>query len=138
MVALADDAYENNDTVGTAYDLGTLTSPKTIGSLVMTNSEDWFKFTITSAAKPGDFVSIGFNNSQGNLQLAIYSSYGYLMGASEGTGNTEAVTLNLLQPGTYYAKVYGAGGAQNPSYSLKISPPATAATSRSDAHENED
>ena len=138
MVALADDAYENNDTVGTAYDLGTLTSPKTIGSLVMTDSEDWFKFTITSAAKPGDFVSIGFNNSQGNLQLAIYSSYGYLMGASEGTGNTEAVTLNLLQPGTYYAKVYGAGGAQNPSYSLKISPPATAATLVDDAYENND
>ena len=138
MVALADDAYENNDTVGTAYDLGTLTSPKTIGSLVMTDSEDWFKFTITSAAKPGDFVSIGFNNSQGNLQLAIYSSYGYLMGASEGTGNTEAVTLNLLQPGTYYAKVYGAGGAQNPSYSLTISPPAAAATLVDDAYENND
>ena len=138
MVALADDAYENNDSVGTAYDLGTLTSAKTIGSLVLADSEDWFKFTITSAAKPGDFVSIGFNNSQGNLQLAIYSSYGYLMGASEGTGNTEAVTLNLLQPGTYYAKVYGAGGAQNPSYSLKISPPATAATLVDDAYENND
>ena len=124
MVALADDAYENNDSVGTAYDLGTLTSAKTIGSLVLADSEDWFKFTITSAAKPGDFVSIGFNNAQGNLQLAIYSSYGYLMGDSQGTGNSEGVTLNLLQPGTYYAKVYGAGGAQNPNYSLTISPPA--------------
>jgi hypothetical protein len=138
MVALADDAYENNDTVGAAYDLGTLTSLRTIGSLVMADSEDWYKFTITSAAKPGDFVSISFLNSQGNLQLAIYSSYGYVMGASEGTGNTEAVTLNLLQPGTYYAKVYGASGAQNPSYSLTISPPAAAATLVDDAYENND
>ncbi len=138
MVALADDAYENNDSVGTAYDLGTLTSPKTITSLVMADSADWFKFTITSAAKPGDFVSINFNNAQGDLQLAIYSSYGYVMGASEGTGNTEGVTLNLLQPGTYYAKVYGAGGAQNPSYSLTISPPAAAATLVDDAYENND
>jgi hypothetical protein len=137
-VALADDAYENNDTVATAYDLGTLTSPKTIGSLVMADGADWYKFTIISAAKPGDFVSINFNNGQGDLQLAIYSSYGYVMGASEGTGNTEGVTLNLLQPGTYYAKVYGAGGAQNPSYSLTISPPAASTSLVDDGYENND
>jgi subtilisin family serine protease len=38
------------------------------------------------------------------------------------------VTLNLLQPGTYYAKVFGASGAQNPNYSITISPPAAPAS----------
>ncbi|MBX9789553.1 MAG: S8 family serine peptidase [Pirellulales bacterium] len=132
-LALVDDGYENNDTRLTAYDLGTLTSARTINSLVMADSEDWFKFTITAPARPVDFVSIGFDNAQGNLQLAIYSSYGYVMGDSQGTGNSEAVTLNLLAPGTYYAKVWGQGGAQNPGYWLTISPP-----SGDDSYENND
>src|SRR3981189_11761 len=44
----ADDAYENNATFSTAYNLGTITAARTVNPLVMADSADWFRFT-TSA-----------------------------------------------------------------------------------------
>ena len=118
-----DDAYENNDTLATAYNFGTLTASRTISSLVMADSADWFRFTTSATGTSTSTVSISFLNSQGNLQLALYNSSGVQVGSSSGTGNSESVSLNGLAAGTYYVDVFGASGATNPNYSLTVTPP---------------
>jgi hypothetical protein len=123
-----DDAYENNDTFATANNLGTVTAARTIGSLVMADSADWFRFTTSATGTSTSNVSISFLNSQGNLQLALYNSSGTQVALSSGTGNGESISLNGLAAGTYYVDIFGASGATNPSYSLTITPPTTTTT----------
>ncbi len=76
-------------------------------------------------------MSISFQNSQGNLQLALYNSAGTLLAISQGTGNSETVSLNGRAAGTYYVEVFGLNGALNPNYSLTINPPTTSTTTTS-------
>jgi hypothetical protein len=121
-----DDAYESNDTFATAYNLGTLSSTRTISQLVMTDGADWFHFTTTAPGVAGSSVSIAFQNSQGDLQLQLYNSAGTLLGASQGTGNGETISLSGRAAGDYYVRVYG---ANNPSYALTVTPPAATTSS---------
>jgi len=118
-----DDAYENNDTRATAFNLGTLTSARAV-ALAMADSQDWFQFTTTGTGTASNNVSIVFQNSQGNLGLELYNAAGTLLARSNGVGNGEAVSLNGRAAGTYYARVYG---ALNPSYSLYLKPATTTA-----------
>ena len=118
-----DDGYENNDTLSTAYNLGTLTAARTISSLRMEDSADWFRFTTSATGTSSNSASISFQNSQGNLQLRLYNSAGSLISSSLGTGNSETISLNGLAAGTYYIDVFGNAGATNPNYSLTVTPP---------------
>src|SRR5262249_1709706 len=127
----ADDAYENNDTFATANNLGTITAARTINSLVMADSADWFRFTTSATGTSSNNVSISFLNSQGNLQLPLYNSSGTQVALSQGTGNSESVSLNGLAAGTYYVDIFGASGATNPNYSLTINPPTSTTTTPS-------
>jgi Leishmanolysin/Bacterial pre-peptidase C-terminal domain len=95
---------------------------------VMADSQDWYRFTTTAAGSSSNTVSISFQNSQGNLQLALYNSSGTLVGTSQGTGNSESISLNGLAAGTYYALAYGNAGALNPNYSLTVTAPTTPTT----------
>jgi hypothetical protein len=128
---LKDDAYENNDSLNTAYNFGTLSTTRTVNTLVMADGVDWYRFTTVAAGTTSNSVSISFLNSQGNLQLALYTATGALITASTGTGNSESVSLSGLAAGTYFVDVYGNGGAQNPNYSLTINPPAQTTTNPS-------
>ncbi len=118
-----DDAFEDNDTLSTAYNLGTPTATQTTNNLVMADAADWYRFTTSATGTSSNTVSIAFQNSQGNLQLALYNSSGGLISSSLGTGNSESVSLNGLAAGTYYVDVFGNAGATNPNYSLTITPP---------------
>jgi hypothetical protein len=120
-----DDAYENNDTLATANNLGTLTSTRTVSSLVMADAADWFRFTTSATGTVSNTVSISFQNSQGNLQLGLYNSSGTLLATAASTGNTETISLSGRAAGTYYVNVYGNSGATNPNYSLSIVAPTT-------------
>jgi hypothetical protein len=118
-----DDGYENNDTIGTASNLGTLTATKTINNLVMADANDWFRFTTTAAGTSTSNVTISFQNAQGNLQLALYNSSGSLLAASQSSTNSETISLSGRVAGTYFVKVYGTNGALNPDYTLTVNPP---------------
>jgi leishmanolysin/pre-peptidase len=117
-----DDAFENNDSLSTARDLGTLAAAQTFSNLVMADSNDWYRFSMSGAGASGDLVSVSFQNTQGNLQLELYSSSGTLLRSSATTANTETISLSGLAAGSYYVRVFGAGGALNPNYSLTIDP----------------
>lgn len=116
-----DDKYENNDTFAKATSLGTRTKPFELADLVL-NDEDWFKFTIKQRGDLNDFVSIGFDHSQGDIDLELYNIYGTKLAESRGTADREFITLNDRQQGVYFIRVYGWRGSTNPSYDLSISP----------------
>jgi hypothetical protein len=118
-----DDAYENNDSRLSAFTLGTLSSIRTVNQLKLSDPADWFRFSTAGTSTSGSSVSINFLNSQGNLQLQLYSSTGALLATSAGTGNTESISLNGRAVGTYYVRVYGDSNATNPNYTMSIIPP---------------
>jgi hypothetical protein len=121
-----DDAYENNDSRASAFNLATLsgtqnsTATKTLTGLMLMDNADWYKFTTTQKGAAGSGVSIRFSNAEGNLNLRLYDSSGKMIGGSFGTGDVEAITLAGRDAGTYYVQVRGAYGAHNPEYTLAV------------------
>ncbi|WP_254511221.1 pre-peptidase C-terminal domain-containing protein [Anatilimnocola floriformis] len=126
--APTDDQYENNDTQAVAANLGTLSTNTTISNLQLRDSADWFKFTTTATGTTANTATISFQNAQGNLALQLVNANGIVLATSNGSGNTESVSLSGRAAGTYFVRVYSATGATNPNYSLSINAPAQPAT----------
>lgn len=116
---VGDDQFENNDSLATASNLGTITTARTVGNLILADVGDNFKFTLTTAGTTGK-ASIAFNNAQGNLDLQLFNSAGTRVGSSNGTGDTETISFDSLPVGTYTVRVTGSA---NPNYTLNITPP---------------
>jgi predicted RNA-binding protein with TRAM domain len=68
-------------------------------------------------------VSLAFQNSQGNIDLQLFDAAHQLLGSSASTGNSEQLTQAVTAGQTYYVRVFGAGGAVNPNYSMTINVP---------------
>jgi hypothetical protein len=119
-----DDTMENNDTFAGARNLGTISGEKTIGSLVMNDAADWYKFTTNGVGSSTNAVSIAFTHTNGDLDLQLYNSAGTRLATSEGTTGSERISLSNRPAGTYFVRVYGYNGAKNPQYSLTVNAPA--------------
>ncbi|MCL4788949.1 MAG: pre-peptidase C-terminal domain-containing protein, partial [Verrucomicrobia bacterium] len=121
----AGDFAEMNNSATTAYDLRTLTLPRTWDELSIhtTNDVDWFEFTTTATGRSNHVVHIDFDPAQGDLDLELWSTNGIRLGSSEGVGSFEEVSLAGRAPGTYLVRVFGYAGATNPRYSLTVLPP---------------
>lgn len=117
-----DDSFEENDTLASASDLGAVTTTRSITNLVMADGHDWYRFNLATTGTSGSSFAINFQNAQGDLDLELYNAAGNRIGNSDGTGNTETISLNGLSAGTYYAHVLGFRGVSNPSYSMVITP----------------
>lgn len=126
-VVPVEDQFEQNDTRGTASNLGTMVSAATIANLALLDSHDWYRFSTTTAGTVGNSVGISFLNAKGNLNLELYNASGTKIGSSSGSGNSELISLAGRAAGTYYVHVLGKTGAHNANYSLTINPPSTAA-----------
>ena len=83
------------------------------GLSICTGDVDWLEFPVTSSLT----ATITFTHALGDLELEIYSAatLDYVDGSYSGDDD-ETVTLTGLSPGTYWARVYGAGGDKNPAY----------------------
>lgn len=117
-----DDGYENNDTLATASDLGTVTTTRTINNLVMADGHDWYRFTLSTAGTSASSAVINFQHAQGDLDLELYNAAGTRIGNSDSATNSETISLSGLNAGTYYLHVLGYQGASNPNYSMVITP----------------
>ncbi|MFO0815614.1 MAG: pre-peptidase C-terminal domain-containing protein [Gemmatales bacterium] len=117
-----DDSYENNDTRATASVLGSLTASRTINNLVMADGNDWYQFTLPTAGASDASVSISFLHSQGDLDLELYNAAGTRIGNSDSATNSEFISLSGLAAGTYTVRVLGYNGANNPNYSMVLTP----------------
>ena len=136
--SLSGDRRENDDTPESATMLGTIAGTVIEESLNITAADpDWFRFTLASAGRSGDAVSIAFNHSAGDLDLALYdTSGGNRLARSQGVGNGESISLAGLPAGTYTVQVYGYDRASNPAYALTVSSAPAQATG--DRFENND
>ncbi len=136
--ALADDSYEQNDTRATAYNLGTLTTSRTINNLVQADANDWYKFTTNSTTAAGSLISTVFTHASGDLDLELYNSAGTRIKVSQGITNGESFSIAGLAKGTYYIRIYGYRGVTNPNYSLGITLGGAVQAATDDAYENND
>jgi hypothetical protein len=117
-----DDAFENNDSRETAYNLGQLSVPSTFSSLVMADGNDWYRFAMSSKGGAGNVVSLSSPTTQGNLNLELYNSAGTRLSGSSSLTNTEEISLLGRAGGTYYVRVFGLNNARTSNYQLVINP----------------
>ncbi|MCA9201876.1 MAG: PPC domain-containing protein, partial [Planctomycetales bacterium] len=125
------DVYENNDTRGTASNLGVVRGWRMLADRdrplsIEANDDDWYRFEIAATADSGHFVAIAFDHALGDLDLALYDSSGDELDASRTANQIELLSLATLTAGVYYARVSGNNGADNPRYSLGILAPGVA------------
>jgi hypothetical protein len=100
------DAQEPDDSRAGARAVG----PGTIAGLrICAGDEDWF---LVSGNRT---VTIAFTSSAGDLDLAAYDASGNQLAISQGTGDSETVTL----PAGGAVRVYGYNGATN-TYTLSV------------------
>lgn len=119
---VSDDRLENNDTLETARNLGTLNAATTISRLVLADEGDWYKFTMKGVGTSASFARINFLNAQGDLDLSLFDTAGTEVASSASVDDSEQISFENFGPGTYYLNVVGFAGAFNPNYSLTIVP----------------
>ena len=102
------DANSSNNTRTEATVLNIDSTPqKTVSKLNLheAGDTDFYQFTLSNMGVSGDYVSIDFQNSVGDLDLVLYNGAGSLVQKSEGNGNSEKLNFSGLAAGTYYVQV---------------------------------
>jgi hypothetical protein len=105
-----------NGTISGAATISVNTDVK--GTIASRDDIDYYQFTISS----GGSITVWLTTLPGNYDLAILNSSGTQIGISKNKGTkNESLSLNVAA-GTYYAKVYPAGTANNATscYTLKV------------------
>jgi hypothetical protein len=97
--------------------------------------QDWFSFTITGQTNNNHYIAIDFNNTQGNLDLALYDNQGRLITYEANNSDGEYISLWGLPQGAYRAAVYSWLGQTN-EYDLIINAPGTTSGIQSDSFES--
>ncbi len=114
---LVDDGYEDNDTLETASDLGTITGQRSFNGLAALD-EDWYEFQLAETGGASDGVRVSFSHALGDVDAALYDAAGNWVAGSYSISDDEYISFDGLEAGTYHLKVWGWGGAQNPEYDL--------------------
>ena len=116
------DRFEDNDTAATATDLHTISGTVSETALSIESDDlDWYLFTLPSAGRRGDTISVEFNHALGDVDLELYGSDGTtLLDYSYGMSNLEEISLAGLAAGSYYVLVYAFGEADSPDYTLAV------------------
>ncbi|MBQ9874343.1 MAG: hypothetical protein IJM30_07755 [Thermoguttaceae bacterium] len=120
------DAFEPNDSLSSAYNLGTLSGVSTItGTVHAASDEDVFKFAIEGDGDSDHYVKLTYPHGSGyDLDMALRDANGDYITGKAGTSGVEQISLEGLEPGEYYVYIYnyyssGLAGT----YSLQFSAP---------------
>jgi len=84
---------------------------------------DRFRFYMPGQGGSNDSVRIDFNHGQGDLDMRLLSASGSALATSQGTSNSEFISMNGRPAGWYFVDVYGYSGAIG-NYELTINPSA--------------
>lgn len=104
------DAYESGNTLWTASVLAE--GSGSIEDLTLTRGDrDYFKLTLNGEGTVDDYVQALFQYAEGNLNLEIYDAGGKFVRGSYAVTDNERLSLENLDAGDYYVKVYGRRGA---------------------------
>ncbi|MCP4813455.1 MAG: peptidase C11, partial [Planctomycetaceae bacterium] len=107
------DWAEDNDYFHEAYSLRDVEGLNTWGDLSVdpAGDDDWFSFTTIASSTSDHYVRIDFENSLGDLDFDLFDANGNNLGGSYGVLNQEQVTLQGLEAGTYFVRIYGRNDA---------------------------
>ncbi|MGK7952907.1 MAG: clostripain-related cysteine peptidase [Xenococcaceae cyanobacterium] len=132
------DILEENDSFNTArlLELSSTGRKDWYDLSIESGDDDWYRFELGARGGIDNEVSISFNHFLGDLDLELYDEDGDLLEISDSVNDFESVSLYNYDPGTYYARVYGYSGAENPDYSLTVDVPAI--TTGDDSYEDND
>lgn len=115
---LQDDASENNDSQARASRV--FSTANMVINGVMADAHDYYRFSLSAAARTGSSISLKFSDAQGDLDLRLMDARGSVLRTSTGEGDQETIDVSGLVAGRYFVDVYGYQGAYNPSYQLAI------------------
>jgi len=107
-----EDAYEENDFYGQAYDLSYyegrwLSGISGFGSQF---DEDWYKINVEPSF---EHLIVNFNQFDGDIQLEVYDTSINIIGGSYHREYNEPIMITLPSSGTYYFKVSGSNKGTN-------------------------
>jgi hypothetical protein len=106
--ARADDDYEENDTLETAWHPGynwVRTWLSDINGLGVQSDEDWYRIDVDPASERIQ-VDCLFTNAEGNIDIELYDSGGTLLAWSYSANDNEFIDYGISSGGTYYIRVY--------------------------------
>jgi hypothetical protein len=107
-----DDNYEENDTLGTAYDFSSReqTWLSDIAGLGIQKDEDWYKIEVTPGFERV-IVDCRFTHADGDIDIGLFDTAGNLVDSSQGVVDNEYIDCVVPGPGSYYILVtYGNAG----------------------------
>ncbi|MDA9854578.1 clostripain-related cysteine peptidase [bacterium] len=137
---IAEDIYEDNDTLATAYDFGvqntSVSGYFTDLTIDKAYDDDYFAFTIDTAADLD--ITIAFDHDKGDLDVELLDSSGNWLAGSSTVADEETISVKELAAGDYYFTVYGYEGATSPNYSVTSTLTLDPLPDNADAYERND
>ena len=117
----AADRFEENDSQGTAANVGTLSGGQPfhkIERLLSLNDDDYYD--VTTADDGLLVVGVDHFNALGNLDVRLLSAGGAVLATATTSDDFEQLTFSATAGTTYTVHVFGSGGATNPEYALEV------------------
>ncbi len=113
LPAPADDNYEPNNTLETAYDItgDEQTWLENIDGLGVANDADWYKLE-TGSGFENLSIHLEFAHADGDIDMALYDEFGDFIASSTSIDNNEHIGVEAPQ-GIYYLEVYPYSGFGN-------------------------
>ncbi len=105
-----------NGTIGGAATIPLNTDVK--GTISPRNDNDYYAFVITT----GGTITVSLTTLPANYQLSLLNSSGSILASSTNNGTANETINTTVAAGTYYARVYPKGGANNATscYTLRV------------------
>ncbi|MEI6972434.1 MAG: matrixin family metalloprotease, partial [bacterium] len=104
----ADDAYEENDSLGVAWYAGfnwENTWLSQIGGLGLQRDVDWYRIDVDPSRLNVD-VECTFSHAAGDIDLQLTDASGNLLGVSQGVTDNERISVRVPSSGIHYIAVY--------------------------------
>ena len=119
------DGYERNNTIASAYNLGSLTATIPVDSYVgFGDGVDYYKFLVTremdiNAALSGLSADVDLDLFQDTNRNERIDDRDWLLSSTRAQNSSEIITAQRVTPGTYYVKVYPSGNVSS-AYRLSL------------------
>lgn len=107
---------EQNNTLGTARNLGNLNGTRNFSDFVGTaDTNDYYRFTLSGNSN----FKLAMTGMTANADVQLLNSAGGVITSSRATGSTAESIVSNLSAGTYYIRTYPVGTA-NTNYNLSL------------------
>ena len=119
------DSYERNNTIASAYNLGSLTATIPVDSYVgFGDGVDYYKFLVTremdiNVALSGLSADVDLDLFQDTNRNERIDDRDWLLSSTRAQNSSEIIAAQRVTPGTYYVKVYPSGNVSS-AYRLNL------------------